>query len=1515
MIIRKRLIPAVVLSVLLLALPVQAVTLPGGGHTTSTPSTTPQHIISAPTTPSHPAPAPPASAPPASAPPASAEPAPAESAAPGTGEGTGEGTGTGTGTGTGSGGGSCACSEQYEAYIPKVTELHSLNAKFASSNYDVYFVPKLEDFPFNLPNASLNLTETLSKKDKQALDDKVKANNNVPPASRDIEHKFAIVCGEYFDSEVDLVAADADVDVNAVPDPSGSVYQARTKTSKKVYSKEDNSRLLNLIGYDLLLSSEKAVCMSNGDDTINCEYYATKVGTSDITVKTLVMDLYKCLGVEEFDTTYVFCRDPNFDVNQSHVLSHLSVLTSAKEGDGGCDISENNTWVFATRTNPDIYWSRAKKDALFDGGIHNITSDKNFVGSECAVSKSFSANQTMTLSEFLTLARAMMTLYGEPVVLDSEMRAAKQLYGTALPKGCMSTEEEEEAVWWCAAKGLIDPRECDWTGYVNFADIEPVLLRIADTSARLNPVDSADFSTELSAAGYRAVNVAVNPNISTEVYDLSTEDWFDYLIEYRDKDTERTAVRVLPYTNHEDTENLSTWNNVHLTTSADPGSTPGTSTTNKESPEIVKPSDPALYASNMMVKFSGEFRQVKWANDSTVDNVNAEGEKLGIDVYSGNYKYFGIETYTVNGKEKKFYHFKISQDALKEFDGVFGYNVFKDSVKEKDGTTSYRYYLCTDSEGNNRIGMQYDISEFSIASNGDYKLGGVFTYSAKKGKWQRKEFTKAGFSHEFIDSETNTMRNSKNEKVYKKTSKKSKDKTALAELKKIYASNEAKILAVTCKAANINADATFITAGNNSYDMTKLFTADKRLIESGKTVSVGGSTPTFCTVIQSAANEDWVRFEFYSTDIEPIRSTAFYTELGCKAGTDSENCDGFYQTEDNSLLVSYNYLQSKGVVSGYTELKDKAGFAITCANTGSNVILYDKKNGGNRTRYIMVGDTLYTNFSEDEALFTEDNGLYINYRAVIGWANNYVAATTDADGLVATPVIDYQSSQAQLKQLIAKHTVQMKLPSSTLNVPTLTLKRAGSVISDIDNSMMATGSYALSPYLFVVDCSSASNDKLFVWHKNKVVSPVDMGTEVTMSSAKNASNCAAFTSLTGIKCEEQSDYSLAMFKLDHKKRSNSKNPKGIIYTNVVYNTRSAGNKYVTYGYVYNPPSYKLHRGDSGTDFNQHDSGFLKAIDAYIQSATDTEQEKANHKDTLALPIIAYGNNWYDVNFNTCSPAPNEKQLPVGTLPTRVIIGLNSGSSDWNKFTRVQPDGNINRSVPGADINNNNEAQVDNVVMYTAPVAMFAKLRALGEMKASEVTSGTLYYGTSIAEVNDGAVTITNNKTSFSADSNAICTYKGIANTSVYAVTDSYSAIGGFVDAIESKLAVAYKDPKQLVDWGAYKFSRLIKNVDNWSSIVLIFVLNVLPRIFMLLFFVLMLLALISDVKPWKKFNQKTFDVYKFLTFGHISVDSVDMKRLVITSLVCMSIFLMIMDGQLFNFIIWICKFGIALYQH
>ena len=1372
--------------------------------------------------------------------------------------------------------------EQEYLYAPKVTELHSMNARLSDFGYSVYFMPTLKDFPIDLVGTVSHCSEKVDGYDEDK-DGKIDAEE---AETKTIDHNFAIVCPDYFDTEVTYNTEDPLGDEKT----QGSL--GRYKTSKKVYSSEDNSRLLSLVGYDLLLSEEYIKC-KNVKGQIDTSYYATKVGTSTLNAKTIIMDLYKAAGIEEWDITFIFEEDEEWDVNQSHIITHLSVCTSDKDGEGGVDCSEVKTNVFATRTNPELYWVRCKKDAIFDGGAHKITSDKTFIGSECSVGKSFSEKSSMTLSEVCAVARAILTLYGEPVITDSEMDAAYKLYASTIPKGSFTTDAEYNAVMWMAAKGIIDPKGLDFTKHVTFADIEPILLRMADNGSRLTPKDAVTINTPLDKAGYTETHISINPNASVEVYEQSTEDWLDYLLEVNEN---WSTIMVWPYIDDATSSNSSTksQNGNEITTESDVGNV----NTKDES---------SLYAGGIQMKLNGNFVDDNYGYtgnsgyEQLIDSDNPNSPDLWGGLSNGNFRYYGIETYTDDyGNSKQYYHFKINNNLI-------------NGGGSSESTLEFTFgYKTTSKDGKNiieNVGIVDGRSEFSIESNSHKKEGGVFTYeydsSNKTWKVVRDTFANADFSSEFKDKETLDANNGVTGKTSKKVKKKKKNVT-----------NEATVVALTVDAYKISPSASYITSNDHGFDFTKLVNNNSFRDTTSKPICIGNEV--YVNIIQSAANsqKEFIRFEFSGTKSYLVQETNFFQQVGndyvnpgsvpgnhVDVTKDEATYKGFYRAEDNSLLVSYNYLRSKGIVSGIAELKDNLGYVITISRTGSNVILYKKDNTG----YVMTGDTLYP--TGDEEIFEKVNGdILINYRACIGWANNYVIVNSGDDQITVMsydndPIGSYSSSYGT-------NTINLLMPKSSVKIATLTTHDVQG--NNYNGDILLSGSYALSPYLIVMDGTNGI-DYLFVWHRKGVRVGTDASADgISMSGSKDRSNREQFKNLTGIKLAAQDDYQLAMYKL-YRKSSANKSPKGIHYYNITRYTNTQGKVNISFGYVYKLSEVEYKATESPADCTANE-GLVKAMKDYANSASDTSQNKSNASDVLALPIVKLGSKLYDVNFNTCTDTSGSPQLPIGTLPYRYVYQCGNSNRNWDNYVRINPNGTY--SIVGLQsINGNNNGSVDNALIYTAPVSNFAKLKALGEAKASKVQDGSVYFGTSLAKVSGSKVEISGNETSLKADSKAVCTYKGISNTSIYAVTDSYSGIGDFVEKVDNTLRTAFEDPNQVVDWAAYKFERLVENIDSWSSIVLIFVLNVLPRICMLLFFVLILLSLIKDVKPWRMFNQRVFDFYKALTFGHITVDTVDMKRLIITSCVCLSIFFMIMDGNLFNFIIWICKFFIALYQH
>ena len=448
-----------------------------------------------------------------------------------------------------------------------------------------------------------------------------------------------------------------------------------------------------------------------------------------------------------------------------------------------------------------------------------------------------------------------------------------------------------------------------------------------------------------------------------------------------------------------------------------------------------------------------------------------------------------------------------------------------------------------------------------------------------------------------------------------------------------------------------------------------------------------------------------------------------------------------------------------------------------------------------------------------------------------------------------------------------------------------------------------TASYALAPYMLVMDMSQPTGgaDYLFVWHSTHVVT-TDGNKPIKDAKKIKKKHNKAIETLNEVlpikkafKKNECKDYYLTSYRLS--RADKSQNPVGLNYVSSKVGTK-AGPRTVTMGYWWTPPVCDRSQGKKVQDY----------LDAYAKSVKRFDKNKKPIRPELILPIIEVrtGSNTsrlMDVNVNTSAKTDSSKPNKLGTLP---CYYMDHSPSEVKKWAKLDADGYPNLVDSSKD--------TSSYVTFTAPVSLFAQLKGLGTLNLSQTSATTVYFGTVPCEYDGSAVTINGHESSLKKDDKAICTYLGSGSSTVYAITVGGTAIGKLLDALNEEIGYILNDPSSLVDWGQFKFHRLVQNMDAWSTIVLIFILNILPRVCLLLFFALMLLSLVKDVKPWQLFCNKVFDIYSFLSFGRYTVQTIDTRQTVITSLICSAIFIMIMDGQLFNFIIWVCKFFIALYQ-
>lgn len=652
--------------------------------------------------------------------------------------------------------------------------------------------------------------------------------------------------------------------------------------------------------------------------------------------------------------------------------------------------------------------------------------------------------------------------------------------------------------------------------------------------------------------------------------------------------------------------------------------------------------------------------------------------------------------------------------------------------------------------------------------------------------------------------------------------------------------------------SNFN-DGTF--TWSNMYDSNGRLKFDQPI-----TISNSTTNRTIAVISQGTAEGDYERVEITTSNPSAVRNSKFFKDY---SEGESYSASGYYRaTDGGSLMVSLSYLRSKGLVSGFKEVS-RGVYVLTAGKFKTNVTILPNKG------YIIIGDTMYPN-NDGEVLVTKTNNeTYINAKCCTGWAGEFSIVSTD-DCIMAIPLSEFGMNSSDITEDAVS--ISTFFPSASTKTLYSTVTFNGTDYKGIS----MCGSYAVSPYMVVA--TEDDYDYLFVWHRNNLVStkgdPLSGVTEMADSVARDK-----FQELTGITVDKRDSYSLICYNLD---KNGNNNPTGFTYTNFMKHS-AKGSRTATMGWLYDPPQY---------------DDILQAVDDY-----------ASVTSALPIPIFAYTASggrvrYYDANLNVCAESTGSDYLPLGTMPSH----MSTSNTAKEKYYSILTDtGSYKTSVSAGE-------STKSYPIYTAPVGIFASLKGIGTSKAGDITAGSVYFGTSKCSIKDGKVTIAGRATTFDAASDAICTYMSNDSAAVYAVTAESTTLGDILSEVDVKIGYLLDDPENLVDWDKYTFDRLVQNLDAWSTVVLIFVLNILPRVCLLLFFILMLLSLIVDVKPWRLFCQRWFDIYKFLTMGHMSVDTVNTKKVFITSLICFALFLIIMDGQLFNFIIFIAKFFIALYQ-
>lgn len=1052
---------------------------------------------------------------------------------------------------------------------------------------------------------------------------------------------------------------------------------------------------------------------------------------------------------------------------------------------------------------------------LKDGVTSGV--DKNIGNGSLSVHTQLTCNQGDYISymEFLKTLVALMNLYGEEALDDTSYQLCMRNYAQSLGRVSQRSEDERKIVYYLVAKGILDPEKLD------SIDLDGNVYLLSEYNSQTCPIPGNSIIDILERVSDKERRLELD--VSEPVMDSElARSGYGVSNFYINPDIHTYSEQLTDFSTYYDyliekTEENTYRAKIKVTESS-------------AAPSEETKGSKAQYdaVNNMRIVIDGE-EVVPLPITATSSQLNqARTGTLFVDEGRvGLYVYYGLEKHD----GKTYYHFKISPDYAKNASLAFKYS------KQPQGEVLVK-----------------DAGTFTLPES---DKGGVYNHKSDSG-YEHSTFKQSNYIDTYIDYES------------KVTSSLSNDLTTIT-------------FYIDQKKLTRNILSQYSNDTDSIYDWTSILTSKDevkydRLIDVLKSEAPNKKSNFTKMIIQESTAQqgnNFARVQIITRNVSGVKSSRFFTN---RNGSEDYYCQGYYRADDNSLMVSYNYLRQKNLVTAISEVSDGV-YVLTVGKYSTNVTIYTGKGDSHDGQYLIVGDTLYPHISET-LLVKADGDTYINYRACLGWGGEFAFIS---EGNTATVVNygQYMLNDTTLKQTANAVTTFFPTASTKLLYSECSVSGTDKVDATEFEGFNLAGSYALAPYMVVVNEESDTDD-LFVWHRNKMKDSED--NVYSIDKTVNSYNRQLFADITGITLKSQKGYVLQHYVL-YKTESNGRNPNGMTYASIRSHTPS-GDQTITMGWLWTPPEFTT---------------VTEGLDKYAMSLGDDK--------SCVLPIFAYkatsasNPKYYDANVNVAAGSSGSDYFSVGVMP--YYVGTSDASKE-KKYCYITKSGGYSYKDAG-------ESTKD-YVLYTAPTNIFAQLKGMGKKKVGELTAGTIYFGTSKCSIKNGKVLLSGRSTNFKADSEAVCTYLSNGNASVYSVTDAKTNIGDILKEIDTKIAYAMNDPENLVDWGQYKFKRIVMNLDAWSTVLLIFILNILPRVAILSFFVVMLLSLIKDWRAWQRFCHNKFDIYSFVSLGHLTVDTVDTKRLCFTSVICIGIFIMIMDGQIINFILFITKLLVAVYQ-
>ena len=584
--------------------------------------------------------------------------------------------------------------------------------------------------------------------------------------------------------------------------------------------------------------------------------------------------------------------------------------------------------------------------------------------------------------------------------------------------------------------------------------------------------------------------------------------------------------------------------------------------------------------------------------------------------------------------------------------------------------------------------------------------------------------------------------------------------------------------------------------------------------------------------------------------------------------------------EDKATIVGTSLYLFSGLKTA-DELKDKLVIESAINEKGAKVDVYQAYGRAGKDLLVNVDYLKAMGLISGYDWVTADIILlYSSYQNtyIDTAANRIVNGTTVTDVSSNTPLVtkvkeqlfvDYRAvlgwsvNYLQFKDEDGNITVSTNKTSSKY-AHTYALDPFGSAleyVSTQDGKISLESSYPLNSY-FVYRCRDTAKETGDWIFSFKLKTP-----------QVNIDDSAARSIFTTKLALEPPEEWLVYYSTLYASATSTQNPKGITYT--------------ANGYVFEPTNK--------TNFSQY---------AYYGTGkTPTGQQLIPlYTDDKKLRV-------YDFNLNLYCPG---SAITYGKLPAYFCRPLETDTNaywDCGTAKKLSPD---SAHPEWTSVSDSNKIKAE---LIPAPVGVTVYLLDMDDTEVpSTGSTSRLYYGTmpgTLTKVNGrNILTSTNPSISYTADelgANFMTLFRRENSRVMCYAGEEFQAAAITEEEEEDKISVKLEEALAAFDWENFTFKTFIESFDDMLTIAVLFVLNILPRFFMFLFMILLTLSCIAKVKVWQKFCTTVFDPYKLITAGRQTVNTINIQRMFVVSILALAGFGLFQNGMILDLIAWIAR--------